>query len=186
MNLFVELANLLFGFLQMIFQSLVPMEGRGSSTCTNPQSILGDALHRHELLARECGHSVDQKPLEQVRMLDAKVGEGMVVHGNVSAESPADFVHKIAIASQEIGETGWWLKVIQRAQRAPKEDLSLWISEARQRVAILTASARTAKAKSLNPPSDPNTPAAKCRSPVGIAVAVSHSSGEVERQIHKL
>lgn len=67
-----------------------------------------------------------------------------------SAESPADFAHKVAIAAKEVSETVYWLKVVDRASLSTVQDLVHWMTEGRQLVAILTASARTAKAR-VNP-----------------------------------
>jgi len=61
-----------------------------------------------------------------------------------SAESRADFVHKVKIACKEMRESHFWLRLIQRARLLPRLDLSPTIDEARQLSAILTASANTA------------------------------------------
>lgn len=60
------------------------------------------------------------------------------------AESRADFVHKVKIASKEMRESHYWLCLVRRSQLAPQLDLSAVIEEARQLTAILTASANTA------------------------------------------
>lgn len=75
-----------------------------------------------------------------------------------SAESPADFAHKIAIAGKEIGETTYWLKVTGRAGLASQVDLERWISEGQQLVRILSASAQTARGRvvSIRPAVDTN------------------------------
>lgn len=64
-----------------------------------------------------------------------------------SAESRADFVHKVKIACKEMRESHYWLRVIQRARLLPKLDLAPTIDEARQLAAILTASANTPSRK---------------------------------------
>ena len=68
-----------------------------------------------------------------------------------SAESPADFAHKVGIAAKEVGETAWWLKITDRARLAPSAETNRWVSEARELVAIPTASARTAKTRITAP-----------------------------------
>ena len=61
------------------------------------------------------------------------------------AESRADFVHKVRIATQELREAHFWLSVVQRSSwRVPGRVDSL-VNELDQLVAILVASARTAK-----------------------------------------
>ena len=62
-----------------------------------------------------------------------------------SAESIADFVHKVGVAAREVRETIWWLRIIDRKRLAPGEEVSRWNDEARQLLAILIASARTAR-----------------------------------------
>ena len=64
-----------------------------------------------------------------------------------SAESSADFVHKVAVAGKEIGETTYWLMLTHRASLSTDRELSRWIDESRQLVRILSASARTAKGR---------------------------------------
>ena len=62
------------------------------------------------------------------------------------AESPADFVHKVRIALKEVRETRYWLKLILRAGLVSRPDaVAPMIDEADQIVAILTASANTAR-----------------------------------------
>jgi four helix bundle protein len=64
-----------------------------------------------------------------------------------SAESSADFVHKVAIAGKEVGETTYWLLLAHRAGLSTGEEIERWIDEGRQLVRILSASARTARAR---------------------------------------
>jgi four helix bundle protein len=61
------------------------------------------------------------------------------------AESRADFVHKVRVATKELREAHLWLCVVQRSSwRVPGRIDSL-VNELDQLVAILVASARTAK-----------------------------------------
>jgi four helix bundle protein len=66
-----------------------------------------------------------------------------------SAESSADFVHKIGVAGKEVSETVYWLKVTSRASIVTTLDLARWIDEGEQLVRILGASARTARNKGV-------------------------------------
>ena len=62
------------------------------------------------------------------------------------AESPADFVHKVRIALKEVRETRYWLRLILRAELLDRPHaLTALIDEAGELVAILTASANTAR-----------------------------------------
>ena len=67
-----------------------------------------------------------------------------------SAESRADFVHKIGIAAKEMRETGWWLRLMDRAHLAAKGDVARWVNEANQLLAILISSARTARVRGVD------------------------------------
>ncbi|TSA30020.1 MAG: four helix bundle protein [Verrucomicrobiaceae bacterium] len=63
-----------------------------------------------------------------------------------SAESKADFIHKLKIALKELRETEIWLKVISRAELIrPPEHLALLIKETDELIAILFKSVETAK-----------------------------------------
>jgi four helix bundle protein len=61
------------------------------------------------------------------------------------AESPADFVHKVRIALKEVRETRYWLRLVLQAGLLEPEHLIALIEEAGELVAILTASANTAR-----------------------------------------
>ena len=64
------------------------------------------------------------------------------------AESSADFVHKVRIALKELRETRYWLKLVLRAGLVTRSDtLPPLIDETSQLIAILTASASTAKSR---------------------------------------
>lgn len=64
------------------------------------------------------------------------------------AESSADFVHKVRIALKELRETRYWLKLTLRAGLVHRPDaLASLINETSQLIAILTASASTAKGR---------------------------------------
>jgi four helix bundle protein len=80
-----------------------------------------------------------------LQLARAGTGGGANYEEARAAESRSDFIHKVGIACKEVRETAYWLTVIRRAAwRATKlEDL---ISEAFQLAAILSASARTARA----------------------------------------
>lgn len=66
-----------------------------------------------------------------------------------SAESSADFVHKVAVAAKEVGETVYWLKVAGRAGLSQRDELAGWAEEGRELVRILAASVRTARGKAV-------------------------------------
>ena len=63
-----------------------------------------------------------------------------------SAESNADFIHKLKIALKELRETEIWRKVIVRAKLIkPPEHLALLLKETDELIAVLFKSVETAK-----------------------------------------
>ena len=63
-----------------------------------------------------------------------------------SAESPADFIHKLKIALKELRETEIWLKIIAKAKMIkPESQLVPLLQETDELVAILFSSIETAK-----------------------------------------
>ena len=68
------------------------------------------------------------------------------------AESRLDFIHKLGIAQKELNETSVWLRIVLRISRE-KEDLIVAILQENVELArIITASIRTAKARSQRSP----------------------------------
>jgi len=58
----------------------------------------------------------------------------------------ADFVHKVRIALKEVRETRYWLRLILRAKLVDRpHELRPLVDECGELIAILTASARTAR-----------------------------------------
>jgi len=63
-----------------------------------------------------------------------------------SAESKADFIHKLKVALKELRETEIWLKVIQRATMVrPASKLAPLLGETDELIAILFTSVETAR-----------------------------------------
>jgi four helix bundle protein len=62
------------------------------------------------------------------------------------AESRADFIHKIRVATKELREAHYWLQIIQRSNWVGRDRIDDLVGEFDQLIAILVASARTAKA----------------------------------------
>jgi len=62
------------------------------------------------------------------------------------AESRADFVHKVRIATKELMESRYWLRLALRSQLVPERPATNLIAESSELIAILTTSAKTAKA----------------------------------------
>jgi four helix bundle protein len=65
-----------------------------------------------------------------------------------SAESRADFVHKLKIALKELRETEVWLKIIDRAEYIkPSNKLLPLLKETDELIAIIFRSIETARCK---------------------------------------
>src|SRR5664280_3521175 len=62
-----------------------------------------------------------------------------------SAESRADFIHKLRIAIKEMNETAIWLRIIMKSGVLPREDLFATAEECDALRRILGASLRTAR-----------------------------------------
>ncbi|WP_146403633.1 four helix bundle protein [Planctomycetes bacterium CA13] len=67
------------------------------------------------------------------------------------AESQADFIHKLKIASKELNETCVWLRMIERSELFPTKRLENVIDENQQLCRILNASIRTTREGSTKP-----------------------------------
>ena len=79
------------------------------------------------------------------QLIRAASAGGAIYEEARGAESRADFVHKIAMATKEVRESLYWLKLIERSALAGGPRLEQLVGEASQLVAILTASGKTAK-----------------------------------------
>ena len=65
-----------------------------------------------------------------------------------SAESRADFAHKVSIAAKELRESCYWLRLSKEATLTVPSTAGDLAKEAYELVAILVASAKTAKSRS--------------------------------------
>jgi len=63
------------------------------------------------------------------------------------AESHDDFIHKIGIVEKEASETEYWLELFDEADIGNVEERGWLLREARELVAIFTATGRTAKSR---------------------------------------
>ena len=63
------------------------------------------------------------------------------------SESRADFIHKVRVASKELRESLYWLKLVQHVPLTTDPRVSGLIGEADELVAIFMASAKTAKGR---------------------------------------
>lgn len=75
----------------------------------------------------------------------AMTGGGANYEEARGAESRADFVHKIRVATKELREAHYWLRVVQRSSWLAPAAADALVDETNQLVAILVASALTAR-----------------------------------------
>src|SRR5215475_12378218 len=78
------------------------------------------------------------------QLLRAATAGGANYEESRSAESRADFAHKVSIAAKELRESRYWLRLVSEANLVPPGAVDGLASEASELVAILTASAKTA------------------------------------------
>jgi four helix bundle protein len=79
-----------------------------------------------------------------MQLIRAATGAGANYEEARAAESRADFIHKVGIAAKEMREAHYWLSLIGHSGWF-RDDVSKVIREAAELVAILGASARTAR-----------------------------------------
>ena len=127
--------------------------GNGNWQCTPDNGTLTNELRKgHDIAARleELGVVCVQLKGVAFRNVAQQLGRaGPAAGANYeearSAESRADFIHKVMLAAKEVREALYWLRVGTRAGAFPVDIGKKAIGEATQLAAILGASARTAR-----------------------------------------
>ena len=79
-----------------------------------------------------------------LQLVRAATGGGSNYEEARAAESRADFIHKLSVATKEMREALYWLKLVQEAELLDAGIADL-VQEANELVAILTASLTTAR-----------------------------------------
>ena len=79
------------------------------------------------------------------QLIGAASAGGAIYEEARGAQSRADFIHKIGMATKEMRESLYWLKLLERSDLAGAPQLNKLAGEASPLVAILTASGKTAK-----------------------------------------
>jgi four helix bundle protein len=77
----------------------------------------------------------------------AATGGGACYEEARSAESRADFAHKVLVSAKEVREAVFWVRFLARIAPGRSGPAAPVIVEGRQLIAILAASARTARAR---------------------------------------
>jgi four helix bundle protein len=86
------------------------------------------------------------------QMIRAATGGGSNYEEARGAESRADFIHKVSVATKEMREALYWLKLVRKAELSPRRSVDGLIGEVNELVAILSSSTKTAKHKSVVQP----------------------------------
>jgi four helix bundle protein len=63
------------------------------------------------------------------------------------SRSPAEYISKTQLATQELEETGYWLELLIEAEIVPPEKLQPLIAETREMIAIFVTLVRKARKK---------------------------------------
>lgn len=79
------------------------------------------------------------------QLLRASTSAGANYEEARSAESHADFIHKVSLAAKEAREATYWLRLVQRLELVEHAGRCALCDEGNELVAILTASAKTAR-----------------------------------------
>jgi four helix bundle protein len=74
----------------------------------------------------------------------ATTGGGSNYEEARASESRADFVHKVRVATKELRETLYWLRVVRQSEWVEPLSVASLLDEVDQLIAILAVSARTA------------------------------------------
>ena len=80
-----------------------------------------------------------------LQLFRAASGGGSNYEEARGAESRADFIHKVRIATKELREAHYWLRVVQRSDWVEKGAVDGLVDEVDQLIAILVVSAHTAR-----------------------------------------
>jgi len=94
-------------------------------------------------LVRNIGEKLTQKSRDQ--LISSATSIGANVAEARSAESRADFIHKLEIALKEARETDYWLTVLYRLTEEPTDIQKALLQECFEITAMLVSSVKTSK-----------------------------------------
>jgi len=128
------------------------LTGRLDAQADNNPHMKGDDIAaRFEALAagvvvlvRRLPHDRAGRVMED-QLVRSATGGGSNYDEARSAQSRADFVHKVSLAAKETREAAFWLGVVSRAEASLRDDALALKREATELTAILMSSAKTAK-----------------------------------------
>jgi len=88
------------------------------------------------------------------QLLRAGTNPGSMVREALNAESSKDFIHKLSIAQKEIGETIYWLELLEAAQYLDPIQAQSLKKDAEEILKMLTSIIKTTKKKLSAPPTN--------------------------------
>lgn len=99
-----------------------------------------DIVLTYKMLSQEKKEYIMSKQL-----LRSGTNPGAMIREAQSAESKADFIHKLKIAQKEISETIYWLELLSETQYLPKNDYVSLNSLAEEILKMLVSSINTSR-----------------------------------------
>lgn len=133
----------------MIFD--VDLRGHSRHRTDNPVMKGDDIAARFEAFAAAVIALVRRLPQDRAgrvmedQLVRSATGGGSNYDEARSAQSRADFVHKVSLAAKETREASFWLGVVSRSEASLRDDAIALKREASELTAILMSSAKTAK-----------------------------------------
>jgi four helix bundle protein len=79
------------------------------------------------------------------QMLKSGTSVGAMVREAQFAESRMDFIHKLSVAQKEIGETLYWLELLQTTEYISRQEFESINTDAVELIKLITSSIKTAK-----------------------------------------
>jgi four helix bundle protein len=79
------------------------------------------------------------------QILRSGTNPGAMIREAMNAESPADFIHKLAIAQKEIGETLYWLELLSKTNYLTPIEYASVSSDAEEIMKMIRSSILTKK-----------------------------------------
>lgn len=127
------------------------LRGNKSRSTDNPRMKGDDIAARFEAFAAAVIALVRRLPKDRAgrvmedELVRSSTGGGSNYDEARSAQSRADFVHKISLAAKETREASYWLGVVSCSEASLRDDALALKREASELTAILMSSAKTAK-----------------------------------------
>lgn len=123
-----------------------------SSGYSSGKSILRDKSYSFALSIIKISRQLQIEKRDFVlskQVLRSGTAIGALLEEATQAESTADFIHKLSIASKEANETKYWLCLIRDSDLIVRADANRHISDIEEIIKMLISSIKTLKSKKL-------------------------------------